>query len=238
MKYGAAHQRARRAGLAFAYGSPCVRCGVTMVEGEALHLDHRDDGRGYLGFSHARCNTSAGARLGNLRRNGAKFMNDEVAVGVDASQDRKHVSVARCGEQDRKGRQILVVNFGPYLAGATDLVGTVTGMAPVAVGVDNNGPVRHLVDDLEDAYLGVVCPSVPELLDAQADFFAKVDRRELFITGGRELDAAVQHARMRVGESAPRLSRTGPNDMGPLFAAVLALWAWGNRPQTPSVSWI
>lgn len=31
-----------------------------MLEGQELHLDHTDDRTGYLGFSHAECNTRAG----------------------------------------------------------------------------------------------------------------------------------------------------------------------------------
>jgi hypothetical protein len=32
-----------------------------------LHYDHRDTGTGYLGFSHARCNTAASADKTNHR---------------------------------------------------------------------------------------------------------------------------------------------------------------------------
>jgi hypothetical protein len=68
--YGWSHQQARRqvapavlAGLAV-----CARCGLPIAPWEAWHLDHADDRRGYVGVSHARCNTSAGARKGNRMR--------------------------------------------------------------------------------------------------------------------------------------------------------------------------
>jgi hypothetical protein len=72
--YDSAHRRARRAALATTpAGAPCPRCGCPrcghpMLPGDRLELDHRDDGPGYLGLSHAspcrtcgrKCNQRAG----------------------------------------------------------------------------------------------------------------------------------------------------------------------------------
>lgn len=65
--HGAAHTRARKAwAAAHQPTDPCVRCGHPLGPmGRWLHLDHRDDHQGYLGFSHARCNIRAGALAGN-----------------------------------------------------------------------------------------------------------------------------------------------------------------------------
>ena len=38
----------------------CARCNEVIGPGEEWQLDHRDDGRGWLGPSHKRCNLSAG----------------------------------------------------------------------------------------------------------------------------------------------------------------------------------
>jgi hypothetical protein len=46
----------------------CVRCRTLIVPGTEWHLDHNDDGHGWLGPSHAGCNTSAGGRLGRQRQ--------------------------------------------------------------------------------------------------------------------------------------------------------------------------
>jgi hypothetical protein len=57
--YGTEHQRLRgmwsrrlRAGETVAY----ARCGGLVTSADAWDLDHRDDGVGYLGPSHAECN--------------------------------------------------------------------------------------------------------------------------------------------------------------------------------------
>jgi hypothetical protein len=64
-KYGGAHKQLRKRLLAALQrdpGQPCPRCGYPMWPGQRLHLDHSDDGVGWLGLSHARCNERAGQR--------------------------------------------------------------------------------------------------------------------------------------------------------------------------------
>jgi hypothetical protein len=49
----------------------CARCGHMIQPGSpsrSWHLDHTEDRGAYLGPSHARCNTSAGAKKGNRIR--------------------------------------------------------------------------------------------------------------------------------------------------------------------------
>jgi len=77
-RYGRKHREIRAARLAEAYGTPCVRCGQTMRPGQHLDLDHTDDGRSYLGFSHRGCNQRAGARKGYRGMLRAKGLNGGV----------------------------------------------------------------------------------------------------------------------------------------------------------------
>jgi hypothetical protein len=62
--YDYQHRKLRALRLPYAYGTPCVRCGESMLPGQALEFDHNDARTGYLGFSHADCNRKAGAQKG------------------------------------------------------------------------------------------------------------------------------------------------------------------------------
>lgn len=77
-RYGAHHRWLRRKALrTMTLGQACPRCGKPLLPKEFevspgqyalprgwmsknLHLDHSDDGIGYLGLSHATCNIRAG----------------------------------------------------------------------------------------------------------------------------------------------------------------------------------
>lgn len=80
-RYGHGHQRARdRAFKALPEWSTCCRCGKPLWKWSvdpktgksAVHYDHTEDGTGYQGFAHKRCNEKAGAtkgaKIGNQRR--------------------------------------------------------------------------------------------------------------------------------------------------------------------------
>ena len=58
--YGPGHEARRRKvdPLVQTGTVPCARCGELIEKNEPWDLDHRDDRRGYLGPSHARCNRS------------------------------------------------------------------------------------------------------------------------------------------------------------------------------------
>lgn len=66
--YGYQHQKLRQTLLADAYGRPCPHCGLPMLPGQRLDLDHTADRSGYRGMAHASCNRSDGARRGNAKR--------------------------------------------------------------------------------------------------------------------------------------------------------------------------
>jgi hypothetical protein len=83
-RYGAQHRAIRAATVAQAVGQPCARCREPIRPGEAVDLDHADDGSGtYLGYSHRRCNSSAGASRGNrLRAAAYRAAKAGLAAGV------------------------------------------------------------------------------------------------------------------------------------------------------------
>jgi hypothetical protein len=75
-RYGAQHRAIRAATVAQATGGVCVRCGRVLGAGQAIQLDHADNGdpNAYLGYSHQRCNARAGAIRGNQLRAAAYRM--------------------------------------------------------------------------------------------------------------------------------------------------------------------
>lgn len=71
--YSAAHRKARKALLPYAIGTLCPLCGQVMEDWQALDLDHATPlvlGGGEVGdrITHATCNRSLGATLGNRMR--------------------------------------------------------------------------------------------------------------------------------------------------------------------------
>jgi hypothetical protein len=60
--YGEQHRRRVKAEREQQWGRPCARCGREMIRGQRLFLDHTNDRRGYLGWSHAKCDIAASNR--------------------------------------------------------------------------------------------------------------------------------------------------------------------------------
>jgi hypothetical protein len=69
-RYGPQHRQLRAATVGQAYGKPCARCGLPMLAGQPVQLDHADGGgpNKYVGYSHRSCNARAGAVNGNRAR--------------------------------------------------------------------------------------------------------------------------------------------------------------------------
>ena len=68
-RHGHEHRKLRDAlAGSFVPGTACTRCREPIEDVADAHLDHSDDGAGYRGWSHARCNASAGASRGNAMR--------------------------------------------------------------------------------------------------------------------------------------------------------------------------
>jgi hypothetical protein len=69
-RYDSRHKKARAQAAARHHpADPCTRCGQPLGPmNRTLHYDHNQDGTGYLGFAHARCNIRAGSAEGNRRQ--------------------------------------------------------------------------------------------------------------------------------------------------------------------------
>jgi hypothetical protein len=80
-RYGAQHKSLRRrlAPVVATGTVVCKRCGELIAPDEHWQLDHKDDGRGWLGPSHTRCNARAGweAMVASQNGNGNSAPFDE-----------------------------------------------------------------------------------------------------------------------------------------------------------------
>lgn len=70
--YGYYHKKIRDALIAlWQPGDPCTRCGLPMWgPTRKINLGHNDEGTGYTGLEHERCNKRDGAVRGNKQRAG------------------------------------------------------------------------------------------------------------------------------------------------------------------------
>jgi hypothetical protein len=227
-KYGRRHRAIRHALLLDAVGKPCVRCGRPIERGQAVDLDHHDDGRSYLGLAHATCNRRAGAERGNAikRSRRSPIMKlSNVALGVEISNDRMHSAIAAAAAVDGRVAVALV----EYLDGS-DTAGAVAELAGRAVDllgvvIDPRSPAATLIGPLES--LGVVVTSVNtnQVAVAHGRFVDELRAGRLKIDGHPALDLAAQHALTRPLAGAEALERRKPVvDTSPLVAAELAVW--------------
>src|SRR5829696_2339513 len=241
-RYGGEHQALRRAGLPLAYGQRCVRCGRPMLPGQPLDLDHRDDGNGYAGWSHAHCNRSAGARMGNARRNRARregrrrMLLTPCTLGIEIAEDRSRMSIAAAGYID--GAAVLV-ELAAYLEG-TDPTAAVLRLQAErtvpAVVVDPRSPAATTIELLTDAGVRVTELSTHDLAVAHGQFLDTLAAGRLKHAGQLELTAAVRHGTQRPLGGADAWQRRGTAvDVSPLAAATLAVWALQRRPALPRI---
>jgi hypothetical protein len=101
-RYGGEHRKLAAATKDSAWGTPCTRCGRTMLPGQEIHLDHADGGgpADYRGWSHAYCNVAAGNRMRG-RVNGTPVTNGLSVTGPvippGPNPDIPHRPDCRCG---------------------------------------------------------------------------------------------------------------------------------------------
>jgi hypothetical protein len=244
-RYRGQHQAIRRATVRAAYGTPCVRCGQVMLPGQRLHLDHTDDGTGYLGYSHAACNVRAGASKGGRERarrarERKRIAVTEIALGIEVSEDRAHTSIATAGALDDT---TVLIDVAHYLDGTDRAVATVVELkrASIVVGValDASSPTRSLLQPLEAAGIAVLALPTTDAAVAHAMLRDQLAAGRLRHGGSPELERAVRAADIRpVGGQAAWQRRGTTVDLSPLAAASLALFAWWRRPPPAPDPWV
>jgi len=212
-----------------------------MLPGQPLDLDHRDDGNGYAGWSHAHCNRSAGARLGNARRNrargdGRRRMLTTCTLGIEIAEDRSRTSIAAAGSI---GGDAVLVELAAYLEGTDPTTAVLRLQAErtvLAVVVDPRSPAATTIELLTDAGVRVTELSTHDLAVAHGQFLDTLAAGRLKHAGQPELTAAVRHGTQRPLGGADAWQRRGTAvDVSPLAAATLAVWALLRRPAIPRI---
>ena len=235
-KYWGPHRRYVDQFRRFAYGKPCSRCGRPMLAGQRLHLDHADDGKGYIGghpansFSHEHCNTRAGQMKGEALRKEARsnLMRlksvRSAAFGIEVSFDRTHTAVVAAVAH----RDVTVVSVQGYLPGvpvapiAEYLGGQVERKAVV---VDPRSPAANLIEPLKKAKIRLSEPSAHDLAVANGIFLDGINDGTVKYVANPVLEAAVRHAMARPLGGGQALDRRKPEvDQAPFVAAELAVW--------------
>jgi hypothetical protein len=242
--YDSAHQAVRRAMLAASGPADlCWRCGLPLGPDKSkVHAGHRDDGPGYAGLEHAKCNERAGQRKGQqLRREreraaGVAAGVDQVAVAVEISQDRQHTSVVTAGYLPG---ELVMLNLASYADGV-DPVGPVLQLRDrcelLAVVLDPHSPGATAIAPLEAARVTVTRTSSSDMVIAFGAFIDLLRAGRLRHTGQAVLTAGMRalEARRLGGAEAPE-RRGGLADVAPGVAGMLACWGLerGPKPSEP-----
>src|SRR5215207_5586411 len=237
-KYAAAHQRLRRALLPSAVGSGCVRCGLVILPGQAIDLDHQDDGFSYRGWSHASCNRSAGGRRGRQVQLAKKrrAMLTKCDLGIQISDDRRHTSIAAAGFIDDG---VVLVELAAYLDG-TEPVAEVLRLrrerTVSKIVVDPHSPAATTIQPLSKEGVRVVELTSHQVAVAYGLFLDELNAGRLKAASNPLLSQAVQHGTSRaLGGAATWQRRGAAVDTGPLDASTFAVWAVLDMSGLPAI---
>ena len=245
--HAAVRRAFERAGV---IGRPCARCGFPILPGDRWDLDHLeeayvDGGRGRREPSHAYCNRSHGARLGNARRRSQPMRRPIVnittwpALGIDMTPDRTKTWVARAA---RDARDCVVIELLDPLpvAPAERVAETLNercGLWDVLdVAIDPRSPAATLLDPVRRAGVPVKEADTHGVAVAHGQFQDLLNEGRLRVRGHSALDDAARLAAERKLAGAHAVDRYAA-DLAPLVAAELAAWALLEEPQPFFAAW-
>jgi hypothetical protein len=239
-RYGADHKAIRRQ-RHLAYGQPCARgCGRILQPGDDIDLDHADDGSGrYIGWSCSKCNRAAGGRRSQQLRKARDMFErrkamQEVAFGVEVAWDRSHTSLVAAGQAD----DLIFVELVAYLDGsdtAEQVAELINSREKVlAVVADENSPAESLIGKLRKARVDVTTTFRPWAACNRFQDESKAGR--LRFKKHPAVEAAFRDAEVRPAAGGQALDRRKSEvDVGPAFAAVLAVWGLLSPPPIPGL---
>ena len=176
-----------------------------------------------------------------LARAGAPSRPDErLAFAISAEHpDAGHGSISLAG---RLGAE-RVVQSVDYRRGTSWMVARAVELQerhnPIGFAVDPGGPAGFLIDELEEAGVTLLKPTMREVAHASGQLLASVvDTADLRHFQQPELDAAVASAGMRPLGKAWTWSQVGDDDISPLESVTLALWASSEWAPEPMFGWV
>jgi hypothetical protein len=234
--YNREHEAVRRGLLATSTpATPCWRCGFPLgPDPSRIDLGHRDDGPGWAGLEHSKCNRAAGGRLGAARRRARADRRTtvaEVAIALEIAEDRQHCSIVAAG---RLPDDLVLLELAAYLDG-TDPVSAVLELQEsrtlLATVVDPHSNAATTIGPLEEAGVTITRPSSVDLVVAHGRFLDMLAAGQLRHQGQPQLTAAARHLEQRrLGGSVAPERRGAPVDVAPAVAAELAVWGLLTSP--------
>lgn len=236
--YDRTHEAVRRHLLATTTpADPCWRCGLPLgPDPSRVDLGHRDDGPGWAGLEHSRCNRRAGQQLAmerrRVRRERVIAMAADCALALEISEDRRHCSIVAAG---RLPHDMILLDLAAYLDG-TDPVAAVLQLQQqrtvISLVVDPHSHAATVIRPLEAAGVTVTRPSSGDVAEAHGTFLDALAAGRVRHRGQHELTAAMRHLEQRrLGGAAAPERRGALVDVAPAVAAELAVWALATTPQ-------
>jgi hypothetical protein len=207
-----------------------------------IDLGHRDDGPGWAGLEHSRCNRRAGGRKGNARRRARaerRTIVAEVTIALEISEDRQHCSIVAAGHLPD---DLVLLELAAYLD-STDPVPAVVRLRAertvLAVVIDPHSPCSTAISPLEAAGVEVTKPTSVDLVVAHGRFLDALAAGRIRHQGQQQLTAAMRYLEQRRlgGATAPERRRSVA-DVGPAVAAELAAWALAEAVTGPPNVWV
>lgn len=166
---------------------------------------------------------------------------DPVVFGIDVSPDRSRATISVVGKRADGKRHIAVVDARSGVDWVVPRCVELQKHSPAAFALDPAGPVGGLLQPLRDAGIEPVEVMVRPLTQACGQLY------DLVMTGdiahrdeGLLNEAVAGAARRNVGEAWAWARKDARTDITPLYAATVALWAFGeaDKPADPGVWFI
>jgi len=163
---------------------------------------------------------------------------DPVAFAVDVSPSRDRATIAVAGKRADGRPHVALVDAREGVDWIAPRMAELMKHRPVAVALDPSGPAGALTQPLADHDVEVLPCTTRGLTQACGRLYDLVVAGALAHRDEALLNAAVAGASRRtVGDAWAWARKDARADITPLYAATLALWAFGeaDKPSTPSV---